>query len=127
MTPAESLVIVRLVRAACPAQKFDEYTPDVWHKMLLDLNYRECETAVIEIGKRQVFMAPADIRAEVKKTRAANSVRDQTAIPDADPDDVCGYLAALREGRYRAEEEPTKKRDVLALIAKASRGKGIDA
>jgi hypothetical protein len=35
MTPAETFILVRAVQGACPQQKIDEYTPDMWHQLLV--------------------------------------------------------------------------------------------
>lgn len=67
MTPEEAVLISRLVKAACPSQKFDEYTPDVWAPMLADIDYGAAEKAIVEIGKRQKWIAPSDIIAEVRR------------------------------------------------------------
>jgi hypothetical protein len=115
MTPAESLTITRMVRAVCPQQKFDEYTPDAWHRLLEDLPFADCETAVIQLGRRQPFISPSEIRAEVQRIRAARIEQEPELTPDADPEDVPAYLAALREGRTRAGDGE-KPRDVEQLL-----------
>lgn len=116
MTPAETAQLVRLVRQACPAQKFEDATPVLWHKMLQDLRYGDCQDAVIELGKRIVFMAPAEIRAEVKRIRADRVSRAviDVAEADADPDDAGLYIAAKRaQTRRIANGEPEPARPAL--------------
>lgn len=58
-------MLCRYVRACCPQQHMDKYTPDVWADLLDDVPYDVAEQAVIRIAKRQPWVAPAEIRAEV--------------------------------------------------------------
>lgn len=116
MTPSESLMIVRMVRAICPQQKFDEYTPDAWHRLLDDLTFADCETAVIELGRRQTFISPSEIRTEVRRARNARIADTVEDVPDADPDDVKAYLAALRDGRTRTADGGTDRSDELTQL-----------
>lgn len=106
MNAIESLTLTRFVRAVCPQQKFDEYTPDFWFKLLGDLNFADCEEALIELGKRQTFVSPAEIRAEVKRIRNGRLERAFEDMPelDAHRDDVNAWLAALRDGRRRTAD-----------------------
>lgn len=53
------------MRACCPQQAIDAYTPDAWHDLLGDLDVMDCRRAVAAIVKRQPFVAPAEIRAEL--------------------------------------------------------------
>jgi hypothetical protein len=101
MTPAQSLAITRFVRAACPQQKFDEYTPDAWHELLGDLDFADCDTAVRTLGKRQPFISPAEIRDEVQRIRNDRLRRYGNAEPDYDGDDVPAALEAIKRHRAR--------------------------
>ena len=69
MTPEETLVLTRYVKACCPQQAIDKYTPDAWHDLLGDLSLEDCRAAVVTVAKRQPFVAPAEIRAEVRRIR----------------------------------------------------------
>jgi hypothetical protein len=77
------------------------------------------------------FLMPAHITALVKRARAERRARlldDPNAVPDADPDDVAGWLQALREGRMR--DESTKqvvRRPVEAFMQHAAAGHGLPA
>lgn len=84
MTPMETVALVRQVRATCPAQKLDEYTPDAWAPILADLRLEDCAAAVVELGKRIAFIAPADIRAEVRRIRKDRL--DRVPFPTPPPD-----------------------------------------
>ena len=47
MTPHETLLLTRYVKACCPQQAIDEYTPDAWHDLLGDLSLADCRAAVV--------------------------------------------------------------------------------
>ncbi|MFE9855524.1 hypothetical protein [Streptomyces sp. NPDC005780] len=123
MTPDETVVLARYVRALCPQQKFDEYTPDAWHDVLGDWPLATARTAAAAVAKKQPFVSPAEIIAEIRKQRDAKADSFQgpglpAEVPDADPDDIPAYLAALRTQRTRAADgEQLKRRPVAELIA----------
>lgn len=128
MNPKETVALTRYVRAMCPQQKFDEYTADVWHDLLTDYGLDEARAAAVVVGKRQPFVSPAEIITVIRQHRG-NNARDiqgpglPAAVPDADPDDVQAYLAAVRDQRTRAADGlELKPRDMKALL----RGVGND-
>lgn len=106
MTPTETTLLCRYVKACCPQQAVDDFTPDAWHDLLGDLPLDDCRAAVVAVARRQPFVAPAEIREEVRRIRSERIGPDgpgmSEPVPAADPDDVAGYLAALREQRARA-------------------------
>src|SRR5690606_20849845 len=126
MTSEEAVILVAYVRACCPQQKFDEYTPDAWHDLLGDLTLNDCRAAARTIAQRQPFVAPAEIRAEVARIRAdghgcLRAMRDQqTGVGDrrqpreailagnADPGTNPHARAALAE--FRAKQEAARRR-----------------
>jgi hypothetical protein len=117
----EVVGLLGFVRAFCPAQKMDDYTPDAWLLALRDLSLDDCKAAVVEIAKREPWIAPADVRKEVRRAREDRLSRvPEIAVPDADPDDVAAYQRALREDRYRVAEG-LKPRPVAALVAGLTR------
>jgi hypothetical protein len=69
VTEEEAVALARYVHALCPQQRFDEYTPDVWGDVLADYEFADCKQAAIEIARRQPWIAPAEIIAEVKRAR----------------------------------------------------------
>lgn len=127
MNPTESLALIRFVRAACPQQKLDEYTPDAWHELLADLPFADCKAAVIELAKRQPFVSPAEIRTEVRRARNERC-RANMADPEYERDDVAGGLAAIRSHRRALGDgntvEPAvpnvRPRPVAALLESAA-------
>ncbi|MFB7900279.1 hypothetical protein ACFC1B_28615 [Streptomyces xiamenensis] len=69
MTDEEIVILARYVRALCPAQKFDEYTPDAWSDVLRPYELADARAAAAAIARRQPWVAPAEIIAEVKRAR----------------------------------------------------------
>jgi hypothetical protein len=106
MTREETVVLTRYVKAACPQQAMDRYTPDAWFDLIGDLDLADCKQAVIALaGARQVFIAPAEIRAEVQRLRNERIAR--SVIPAPPPelcDDPRAYQRALREATRQAAD-----------------------
>ncbi|MDG4857343.1 hypothetical protein P8605_04090 [Streptomyces sp. T-3] len=108
MTPDETVMLAAYVHAQCPQQKFDEYTPDAWHDVLQRYSLAEARAAVVaRVEAGHAFVAVGEIVTEIRRARSNRAKNFQgpglaAQIPDADPDDVPAYLAALREQRFRA-------------------------
>jgi hypothetical protein len=124
MNAAETLLIARFVKGACPAQKFDEYTPDVWTQLLEDINYDDALAAVKVLGRRLSFIGPPEIRTEVLRIRA-DRIKANFTEPEYDGDDVHGGLATIRahrravgDGRGLEAVPDFPKRDVEGLLAR---------
>jgi len=93
MKPTEAVMLTEYVQACCPQQVIGEYTPDAWFDLLGDLDVADCLAAVREVCKRQPFIAPAEIRAEVKRLRTDRLSREIVPAPPAE--------VADQPGRYR--------------------------
>lgn len=123
MNPNETVMLARYVKALCPQQKFDEYTPDAWHDVLADFRLEDARTAAAAVARKQPFVSPSEIIDEIRKQRDDRADGYQgpglsAEIPDADPDDVQAYLSALRGMRTRAADGlELKKRPVAQLLA----------
>ncbi|MEU2789080.1 hypothetical protein [Streptomyces sp. NPDC007100] len=123
MTEEEIVALARYVRALCPQQKFDEYTPDAWHDVLGGYSLADARAAAATVAGQQPFVSPAEIIAEIRRHRADQATGFQgpglpAEVPDADPDDVPAYLAALRAQRFRAASgAELKPRAVGELVA----------
>ncbi|KAB8162944.1 hypothetical protein FH609_004250 [Streptomyces sp. 3MP-14] len=118
--------LLELLSAANVLNRMEAGTPDVWHAALGDLDYRDCMAAAADLIRTQQWVKIADIRKRVGERRsqaAADYVGPglSAEIPDADPDDVAGYLAALRAGRQRAASGLERPRPVAALVAGVGR------
>jgi len=117
MKDTETVLLTRYVKACCPQQHFDSYTPDAWHKLLGDLLFADCEAAVTELAKSQPFIAPCDIRAEVKRVREA---RILTAEIPAPPPELTNDLAAYSAALYAARVAAADGRDPEAAVQLAA-------
>jgi hypothetical protein len=123
MIEQEWIVLFRYVRAMFPQQKFDEYTPEAWYDVLGQYEAAHVRAGVARCAAEKPFVSPAEIVAAIRSARA-DADRDlqgpgqYAEVPDADPDDVQAYLAALRGQRTRAANgQQLTARPVLALTA----------
>ena len=66
----ETTKLCKAIAVIAPAQKFEADTPAFWAAILASVSYADARQAVINLGARVPFMAPADIIAEVKAIRA---------------------------------------------------------
>jgi hypothetical protein len=94
VTPREAVMLTRYVEACCPQQKIDEYTPDAWHNLLGDLTIDDCRAAVDAVARQQPFVAPAEIRAEVRRIRTERITAGP--IPDPGTGDPAEYIRRLK-------------------------------
>jgi hypothetical protein len=123
MNPKETVILTRYVKALCPQQKIDEYTPDAWHDVLADFGLDTARAAAATVARKQPFVSPAEIVAEIRKQRDDRAADYQGPglspdIPDADPDDIPAYLSALRGLRTRAADGiEMKRRPIAELVA----------
>ncbi|MFQ6194856.1 hypothetical protein [Streptomyces sp. NPDC000405] len=121
MTPDETVVLTRYVRALCPQQRLDAYTPDAWHDVLGPYDLGDARQAAATVAGRQPFVSPAEIIAEIRRARAGrirhvHGPGQSPEVPDADPDDVRAYLAALRAQRTRAADPTARRRPLHELL-----------
>lgn len=102
MKATEALQLTRYVQACCPAQKIDKYTPDVWHDVLIDVDYADARQAVVAIARtadtRPLFIDPRQVLNQVRRARAA---RLDQAVLTGSPTDPTAYCAWLREARQQ--------------------------
>lgn len=128
MTPEEAVKICAFTAACCPAQKFDEFTPDAWGLILADVRFEDAKQAVVEIKRRSTWVDPSDIITEVKKMRRKRIDEYGPITPpaDLDPDDVAAYRSwwintqrAIADGELKAREleapDPAGVKRVQAL------------
>ena len=97
MNETEVVELVAILSQIAPAQKLDEYTADTWYELLDDISFGDARKAMTRVAKRQSFVAPADIRAEVKVIRRERLDKaDSTFVYTGDPDDTAEYQRQLR-------------------------------
>lgn len=85
MSHMQAVLLCRYAKAACPQQAFDEYTPDAWADLLEDVRFEDAQLALKALVKRQPFVAPAEIRAEVTRIRNKR-IGDFGIIPEPPPE-----------------------------------------
>ena len=113
MTPTECVRLVGIVRALCPGQKLDEYTPDAWLTVLDDVSFDDAREAVRivyrdrgnaeEYGPRRV--EADDILREVRAIRRRRIDAQPLPAPPAGLD-TGEYLQWLR-GTLKAAGDGT--------------------
>lgn len=119
MTPEQAITLCEMTAACCPQQRINEHTPDAWYALLGDLDFDDAREALVRTAKRQPFVAPAEIRDEVKAIRGARLANSDLA-PPPDPDardytrQLQARIAALADGAAvppavsgGASDEPT--------------------
>lgn len=95
-----------------------------WQTVLADIDLHAAKRAVTaHYATETRWIMPADIRTTVANARAEAAADYQgpglsAEIPDADPDDIPAYLAALRAQKTRAADG-LKPRPIGALLARA--------
>ncbi|MFE2911289.1 zinc finger domain-containing protein [Kitasatospora indigofera] len=123
MTPEQTDQILALLASANVLNKLEETSPEVWSAALRDTWYPDAIDAAAHLIRTKQWVKIADILETIRITRA-NRDRDTQGpglaaeVPDADPDDVDAYLAAIRGQRTRAAiGQPLRPRPVEALLA----------
>ncbi len=108
MTPTEAIKLCRLVKACCPQQQMDEFTPDAWGELLSDLRLVDCLDAVKVLARRKPFIAPSEIRDEVRRIRNERIERAGvlTPPPGLDGADYQRWLYTTRRAIGNGEAPP---------------------
>lgn len=123
MTPDQSDQILAILASASVLNKLEETSPDVWAAALGDIEFGDAVQAAAHLIRTQQWVKIADVVGAVRKRRddAATAYQGPglpAEVPDADPDDIPAYLAALRGQRYRAAiGHELKPRPLKALLA----------
>lgn len=119
MNAAEVLQLCRLVKACCPSQVLDEFTPQAWTLILGSYPYEDAKAAVAEIvsaplepGKSR-YIEPGHIIGGVKRIRAQRLEVTPVPPPPTEiesPADQIAWQRKAREqianGTFVAPEEP---------------------
>lgn len=110
MNNREAVMLVRYVRALCPSQKIDEFTPDAWSDVLAGYELDDCRAACVALAARQPFIAPAEIITEVRKARRArleNFVYEPDGLetPEEYLDNYRRQIATVASGAVPAPTE----------------------
>lgn len=101
MTPQETVQLARYVKALCPQQRFDEYTPNAWHDLLGPYHLADARQAVAAVASRQAFVAPSEIITEIRRIRAAR-IDAANFVYDGDPTESATESLTNRRELLRA-------------------------
>lgn len=124
MNHTEAAALCRMVQAVCPQQRLDELTPDAWGAVLHDVRHADAEAALVELARKQPFVSPAEIIAEVRRLRARRLEQAGPLIPPPDlGEDELAYRRWLADTRRAiADGEPApigqmhgRRRDMRAI------------
>jgi hypothetical protein len=123
---------VALAMASAFDQTFAKPDPIIiaaWATVLGDMDPEAAKRAVEgHYTDEHRRIMPSDVVKRVRSERATVQQihRHHNAVPNADPDDVKAWLAAVKRGDYIVEDtEPTKPRDIKGIID-AALDKGDD-
>lgn len=124
MTAQEAVLLCRMAKAACPQQQFDQYTPDMWHELLGDLRFDDARMALVQVVKKQPFIAPAEIRDEVKRIRSKRLLDYGYVTPPAELADnpaaeqawLYTTLQAIADGDIGPGDLPERPQELLTRI-----------
>ena len=138
MIQTEIVMLCRLVKASCPSQVFDEFTPEAWGMVLSGYRYEDAKAAVAAIvgapldqGKSR-YIEPGHIIAGIHRIRRERL----EAFPAVTPPpglDVRGYgdwsrrtRAAIADGTYCAPDDaPPADPERIAALVMAAKPKAI--
>lgn len=101
MNMSETTALIRFIAAACPAQKFDEYTADAWTAALDDIDAGDAKIAVIRLVRSNPFISCSDIVKGVKQLRRQrlDAFGDIGSAPREILDDPVAWVKWERERR----------------------------
>ena len=106
MSPEETVALCRLVKAICPSQALDQYTPDAWALILRHIDYNDAKQAVIDIAYRPLepgksrYIEPGHIIGGVRRIRSQR-IEDYGPVDPPAELDTAGYMDWLRETRHQ--------------------------
>lgn len=134
MKPTETIQLCRLVKACCPSQVFDEFTPLAWAEVLAGYSYDDAKHAVLQLVAtplepgRSRYIEPGHIIGGIHRMR---SQRLTDAAPTNPPANLsaAAYTNWLRQQRaqiaagHPAAPEPVQPADpatVRQILADAT-------
>lgn len=111
VTPRETVLLTRYVKALCPAQAIDEYTPDVWHDVLSRapwLTLEDARAAAVDLKlSGKPFIDVAEIVAEARRAHRKQAERERSDR----------ILAPARQRREQLEDPRLMREDIEAIFA----------
>lgn len=91
MNVTETTAVMRHIAAACPQQRFDEHTPEVWAMVLEPYRLKDCLAAVIDLAREHTWIGTAEIATWVRELHS----RRLLATPMPSEPDWIGQDTAL--------------------------------
>lgn len=129
MTPTEAAKLCAFAGQCFPQQKINEFTPDAWGLILEEIRYSDAQEALVRLARKQPFVSPAEIIAEVKKIRAKRISEHGPIIPPAglDPIETVEWLKQATRavgdgqqlGETRGELKPRDMKQLTAVLKEA--------
>lgn len=100
MSPEETVMLTRYVKAVCPQQRIDEYTADAWFDFLEPYSLLEARAAVAaHVNQGNAFISIGEIAAQIRKARNDRLDRHTEAEPPYGDFGDASYKAALLDER----------------------------
>ena len=97
MNRADTARLLTMI-AACDRRTIGDADVAAWHAILGDVSFDDASIVVREhYGSETAWMMPAHIVDGVRRIRSDRLAGLDALLPDADPDDVAGWLAAYRQ------------------------------
>lgn len=101
MNLTETTDLLRIIKAICPAQAQDEYSPEAWNLILDDVSLPDATAAVRQIARspdtKPLWIDPRMILNEVRRVRTARIDATPTTGAPADPAAYCEWLKSTRQ------------------------------
>jgi len=134
----EILQICRMVKAFCPSQQFDQYTPDAWTLVLSDQPFEDAKQAIVDIARAPLdmgksrYIEPGHIIGVILRIRARRLAEAGTPSPPAglDADEYLRWhrqtnhaIATGTLGPLEVESTPADPERVRAIIDEALPGR----
>ena len=117
MNRDEALGLCRYVKACCPQQAIDEYTPDAWADHLADYPYADAKQAARTLTAKQPFVTIAELLAVVRHIRDKRIAEAGDLTPPADltPTETIAWLGQARRRLADGEDRATVEADYGVL------------
>lgn len=117
MNRDEALALCRYVKACCPQQAIDEYTPDAWADRLADYPYADAKQAARTLTAKQPFVTIAELLAVIRQIRDKRIAEAGDLTPPADltPTETIAWLGQARRRLADGEDRATVEADYGVL------------
>ena len=109
MNLREATSLIVMVRAGCPCMEIVEGMPEMWQAVLDDIRLVDAQAAVVALVRASPrWIAPADVRGEVRRIRDDRLDRNPLPAPPADLTAEEGIAWQRRAIKAIADGEPAR-------------------